>query len=79
MTFVLTLALSAATTALAIQLALWHVEGPGIRTTVGRAVCANRGRHRLTLAEHHWLEPGDEVPGTLIQVDGQSLILRETI
>lgn len=57
MMFVLTLVLSVATTALAIRLVLWHVEGPGIRTAMSKAVCANRGHHRLTLAEHHWLEP----------------------
>lgn len=57
MVHVLALMLSAAVAALMIRLVLWHVEGPGIRRAVGRIVCANRGGHRLTLAERHYLLP----------------------
>lgn len=54
---VLALMLSAAVMALMIRLVLWHVEGPGIRRAVGRIVCGNRGSHRLTLGERHYLLP----------------------
>lgn len=54
-------------------------RGISPRPYLGHIVCANRGHHRLTIAEHHWLESGDEIPGAFIEVNGRSLALREMI
>lgn len=77
--FLLTLLLSSAIVAPVAWLCCCFASGISPRLWLGHIVCANRGHHRLTIAEHHWLELGDEVPGTFLELNGRSLALREMI